>query len=91
MVYDDTARLRMITLRFFERGIGGLALLRKDFDEFPTDHEARRRWVTEIREFADRAQGLADEWERRCPVDDMDRPSPKRESHAQIATPTPPV
>ncbi len=60
-------RLRAITLRFFERGLGSLALLRKAMEDFPNSIKARQAWVQEIRVFADRAQTLAGEWEKLYP------------------------
>jgi hypothetical protein len=85
-------RLRALTLRFFERGLGSLALLRKDMENVPDSLEACQRWVQEIREFADRAQGLAEKWESLYPELKGKKSAAKeglRNKH--VNTPTPPA
>ena len=82
-------RLRALTLKFFERGMGALAILRREFDEFPKDEEARRRWVREIRAFADRAQALAAKWEELFPEYRRESPSAPTRDRRHADTPTP--
>jgi hypothetical protein len=48
-------KLRVVTLKFFERGLGSLALLRKAMVDFPDSVQARQCWIREIRLFAERA------------------------------------
>lgn len=92
MTWDKDGRLRMITLRFFERGMGKLALLRKDFETYPEERAARRRWVEGIREFADRAQRLAEEWEARQGKEtETEEPKSTPLARIHFNTPTPPA
>jgi len=82
MKWDKDSNLRNITLRFFEKGMDSLSLLRNDCIDFPEDIAARRHWVAGIREFADRAQRLADEWEMRL-AKDMKSEGQEAEPQAQ--------
>jgi hypothetical protein len=92
MTWDKDTRLRIITLRFFERGMGKLALLREDFEAYPAERAARRRWVEGIREFADRAQRLADEWESRLAKEtESEEPEATHLTDIHFNTPTPPA
>ena len=83
MAWDKDRNLRKLTLRFFEQGMESLVLLRKDFETYPEERATRRRWVDGIREFANRAQRLADEWESRL-AEDMESEKPEANPLARI-------
>ena len=88
MADDDTAKFRILTVRFLQRDLGKLTEIEKALADDPKNHSLRSVWLQELREYRDRVSRLYDEWQFRY-KDTEESSDPERVTLGRITRKTP--
>ena len=88
MADDDTAKFRILTVRFLQRDLGKLTEIEKALADDPKNQRLRSVWLQELREYRDRVSRLYDEWQFRY-KDTEESSDPERVTLGRITRKTP--